>query len=326
MKLDIVIPHYTEPWEIVEPLFDSIKLQRAMDFKDIHVIVVNDGDKLVFDKAIFDKYPYTIDYYIMPHGGVSAARNYGMDKGDGDYVMFCDCDDSFSNIYGLHMLLDQMQYGFDAITSVFLVEYQEDDGSLTISYKDKDVTFVHGKAYKRQHLIDKDIRWNPNLTIHEDGYFNCLALMCAEKKKQIDTPFYTWKFRADSVASKTDDAFVLKTYKNVIDVRMALVKEAKKRGYQQNARGFIAKTVLDSYYDMNKTVALKPENKEIVNKAEREFKRFYMKHRKEYNSCTVDEIAQVMVLARTEAYSKGLRIEQKTLREWLNHIVYEVKE
>ena len=38
-----------------------------------------------------------------------------------------------------------------------------------------DSTFVHGKVHRRQYLIDKEIRWNDALTIHEDSYFNILC-------------------------------------------------------------------------------------------------------------------------------------------------------
>lgn len=319
------MPHYKEPWELVEPFFDSLKAQRAIDFDDVRVIMVNDGEDVVFDTHSW-LFPFPTEYYVKPHGGVSAARNYALDKSVADYVMFCDCDDSFANIYGLRFLFDQMEKGYDAISSIFLVEYPDEGGKLRITYKDNDVTFVHGKAYRRQYLIDKNLRWKPELTIHEDGFFNCLAMMFAETKTKIDTPFYTWKYRSDSVASKDDETFVLRTYRNVMDARIALVREAKKRGRYEDARGFIAKTVLDSYYDFNKTVALKPANKALVDNAEREFKRFYMKYRKEYNACTVDQIAQVAALARATAFMDGFKIEQRTLREWLNHIVYEVKD
>lgn len=323
MKIDILMPHYKESWELVKPFFDSLAMQRAVDLNDVRVIMVNDGDDVVFDTHSW-LYPFPTEYYVKPHGGVSAARNYALDKSQADYVMFCDCDDSFANIYGLRFLFDKMESGYDAITSIFLVEYM-DSGKLSVTYKDKDVTFVHGKAYRRQYLIDQNIRWKPELTIHEDGYFNCLAIMLTENKTKIDTPFYTWKYRADSVASKEDDAFVLRTYKNVMDARIALTKEAKRRGRHEDARGFVAKTVLDSYYDMNKTVALMPENKKLVENAEREFKRFYMKYRAEYHACTVDQIAQVAAVARMDAYNKGFKLEQRTLHDWLNHIVHEVK-
>jgi len=38
-----------------------------------------------------------------------------------------------------------------------------------------DSTFVHGKVHSRHYLLDKNIKWNNNLTIHEDSYFNILC-------------------------------------------------------------------------------------------------------------------------------------------------------
>lgn len=326
MKLDILMPHYDEPWELVEPFFASMRLQLGVDFSDYRVIMVNDGDKVVFDTSLFTSYPFAVEYYVMPHGGVSAARNYAFDHSDADYVMYCDCDDGFVNLYGLHLLQENMEKGYDAITSVFIEEHRMDDGTYRILRKERDATFVHGKVYKRQYLIDKELRFNPKLTIHEDGYFNCLALMCTENKKHIDMPFYIWKWRANSVAAKGDETFVLRTYGHVMKTRAALVKEAKRRGFVENAKDFVAKTVLDSYYDFNKPTYLKPQNKWLVDIAEKEFRKFYMKYRADYNSCSIDKIAEVMYISRSSAYINGLRVEQRTLNEWLNHIVYEVTE
>lgn len=43
MKLQILIPQYKEPDEIVKPLLDSIALQQCVDFGEIGVIICNDG-------------------------------------------------------------------------------------------------------------------------------------------------------------------------------------------------------------------------------------------------------------------------------------------
>lgn len=43
MTLDILIPQYKETDEIIKPMLDSIALQQNVDFKDIGVIIVNDG-------------------------------------------------------------------------------------------------------------------------------------------------------------------------------------------------------------------------------------------------------------------------------------------
>ena len=41
MRLDIVVPHYKEPWEVCHYLFDSLALQRGICFENIKVILVN---------------------------------------------------------------------------------------------------------------------------------------------------------------------------------------------------------------------------------------------------------------------------------------------
>ena len=46
MKLQILIPQYNESDEVVKPLLDSIALQQNIDFKEIGVIIVNDGSNI----------------------------------------------------------------------------------------------------------------------------------------------------------------------------------------------------------------------------------------------------------------------------------------
>ena len=43
MLLDIIVPHYKEPWEVGRPLFEMLALQRGVSFSDFRVILVNDG-------------------------------------------------------------------------------------------------------------------------------------------------------------------------------------------------------------------------------------------------------------------------------------------
>ena len=125
MKLDIIIPHYREPWSTCKYLFDSIALQRGIHFDDIRVIVVNDGDNILFgsmENAMLklSTYPFTVDYIVKEHGGVSAARNCGLDGSNADYVMFCDIDDGFLSNCGLHLVFNAMKErgGADAMKHV----------------------------------------------------------------------------------------------------------------------------------------------------------------------------------------------------------------
>ena len=73
--LDIIVPHYKEPWSVCKYLFDTIACQRGILFDNLKVIVVNDGEDGALDIEHFHSYPFLVINYIKEHAGVSAARN-----------------------------------------------------------------------------------------------------------------------------------------------------------------------------------------------------------------------------------------------------------
>ena len=178
MKLQILIPQYKETEEIIKPLLDSIEIQQNVDLKnDVGVIIVNDGTDVHLSNEFLNKYTYKIEYYLNEHKGVSATRNACLDYAIADYVMFCDADDMFYNACGLYIVFREITMGgFDSLISAF-VEETRDPATREPVYinRDMDSTFVHGKIHNREFLLKNNIRWNDNLTIHEDSYFNCLC-------------------------------------------------------------------------------------------------------------------------------------------------------
>lgn len=321
MKLDILVPHYKEPWETCKFLFDSIAVQRGIDFKDISVIMAQDGTEGQIEIPVAD-YPFGISRVVMNHGGVSAARNFALDCSDADYVMFCDADDGFLNNYGLHLVFSAMQEGYDIIGSCFVEEQRDEEGNYKIIRHDKDVTFVHGKAYRREFLFENNIRFDKRLTIHEDGYFNCLAHTIAENTKTIETPFYLWKWNDDSTVrrDKEPTKFVLRTYDKLMDCRIALAEELQKRGYINEFQDTVIKTFLDSYYDFNKPTYLNNENKKLRVAGEKAFKRFFDKFYRDWCEAAIPRKGEIAFIARANAYNHGMLMEQITIKDWLKHI------
>lgn len=327
MTLDIVVPHYKEPWEVVHYLFDTLATQRGFDFNDLRVLVVNDGDCLL-DEKHFDGYPYRIEYLVKEHGGISAARNYGLDHSDADYIMFCDCDDGFLNNYGLHLIKASMEEGFDFCCSNFVEETKDDSGKQVIVRHDKDMTFMHGKVYRRQFLVDNDLRFDPAMTIHEDGYFNMLVFVVVKnkgKQKYIDTPFYLWRWNDNSTVRSVKEDFVLKTYANVIQTRIGLCEQLKARGYIDEFRTSVCMTVMNCYYDHQKPSYHQAKNAKYLRKSEHEVKKFFDMYGAVFNDLTNGEIAEVANNARANAYKNGLLLEEQTLKEFIRHIQTEVK-
>ena len=328
MKLDIIVPHYKEPWEVCSYLFNSIAMQRGIPFEDVRVIVVNDGDACVLPEEVFDGYPYSVEYHVKEHGGVSAARNYGLDRSDADYVMFCDSDDGFLNNYGLHLLFSAMQEGFDFLMSNFVEETRDQAGRPIIVNHDKDLTFMHGKCYRRQFLEDQNIRFHPGLTIHEDGYFNNLAFLVAKnegKTRYISTPFYLWCWNENSVVRTDREDFTLKTYDHVMSARIATCSELARRGYLEEYEANVLITVLNSFYDFQKPAWMEPKNRKRYAQGEREFKRFFDQFKKVFYNATNGKLAEYAAAARETAVKNGMLMETTDIRSWIRHIEHEVK-
>ena len=324
-KLTIVVTHYKEPWETCKFLFDSIEIQHGVDFNDFRVLVVNDGDEKPLDEAHFANYKYEIEQVIRPHLGLSETRNYGIDYGDSDYLMFCDCDDGFLSNYGLHLVLGAIEEGFDFLYSSFIEEQPLPSGGWKIFRRDKDVVFVHGKVYRREFLRENNIRFNPQLYLNEDSLFNKIAYHSADKVKNIETPFYLWSWNGASTVRKDREDFVLKTYDQVMLMRRLACVELKERGFIDEYFETVVRTVMDVYYDFQKPEFVKKDNAKLAKKAEKEFRRFWNEFADSFWECDSDRISRVMQASRLLAYNNGMRMERIDLKSWLNHIRKEVR-
>ena len=318
MKLQILVPHYKESAEVLKPLLDSIAIQQQVDFNEVGVIIAHDGEDA--EPLFFhDRYPFVIEHIHCPHQGVSATRNAALDASDADYVMFCDADDMFCHACGLFIIFQEMKVGFDTLTSCFIEQTKMPNGEFTFVNHDMDSTFVHGKVHRRQYLIDQNIRFNPNLTIHEDSYFNILAQNLTQNAKYCPTPFYLWKWRDESVC-RHDKDYILKTYNNMLDSNDALVDQFIERGHEDKAMFYIGFMLFDAYYTMNKKEWIDKTNKSYRDAVEQRFSRYYAKHKDRWNKLSEQEKMIISNGVRMRSVNEGMPMESITITEWLKHI------
>lgn len=89
MLYSIIIPVYNRPGEVKE-LLDSLLAQTVKPFE---LLIIEDGSKERCDHLL-DCYRsfFTIHYYYKPNSGRSDTRNYGMERANGDYLLFFDSD------------------------------------------------------------------------------------------------------------------------------------------------------------------------------------------------------------------------------------------
>lgn len=322
MKLQILVPQYNETDEIIKPLLDSLAIQQSVDFADFGVVIVNDGTDVRLSDDFLNSYPFKIDYYLAEHRGVSATRNACLDNATADYVMFCDADDMFFNACGLYLLFKEIDNGgFDSLTSVFVEETRHPQTGETLYINhDMDSTFVHGKVHRRMYLIEQSIRWNDNLTIHEDSYFNILCQNLSKNVKCCPNPFYLWKWRDDSVC-RHDPKYILKTYNNMLDSNEALIDEFLRRKKYQQAMYYVVFMVFDAYYTMNKPEWINQENKQYRDLTKKRFKSYYLKYNKYWDGVPQADKMQISNVVRSRSVNEGMGMEQITIDDWLAKIL-----
>lgn len=320
-KLQILVPQYKETDDIIKPLLDSIEVQQNVNMDDIGVIIINDGTDIHLSQELFDRYSFDIEYYLNEHKGVSATRNACLDRATAEYIMFCDADDMFYNACGLYIIFREIENGgFDSLVSTFIEESRDPQTKDPVYLnRQMDSTFVHGKVHRRKFLLKNNIRWNDELTIHEDSYFNCLCQRLAKNLKYSETSFYLWRWRDASVC-RHDPKYILKTYNNMLDSNTALVKQFLKRNLKEDAQFYATSMIYDAYFTMNKDEWLNQENKEYRNATEKRFKEYWLEFKYLHDSIEIEKKNQIIMSIKNRMYLEGMFLESITFDTWIKQI------
>ena len=232
-KISVIFPVYNVEFYVKEAL-DSLLNQTMID--DLEVIMVDDGST--------DRSKYIIDEYADKHenfyayhkenGGLSSARNYGMQYAKGEYIHFFDSDDllAFNAYEKLYEYAKKDKY--DMIVGNFLKFNSQKtwpQGMSEFIFKDikEDVentnllntpnltwdTFVWNKIFRREFLEDINITFVEKLT-YEDKLFSIEVYDKAEKIAIVNDYIYFW--RARDVGTSITQDYSLKRPNDLIKI------------------------------------------------------------------------------------------------------------
>lgn len=188
-KISIIIPAYNAEKTILTTI-DSVLKQIYVNYE---IIVIDDGSKdhtaeIVKKIALAQT---KVLYYYKTNGGVSSARNKGIEVATGKYVCFLDADDYFEENY-----LEKMYHEIVRTNSdVCYCGYNIDDGKSLVpkktQFKKKAVLLgqilgkvnIHttGWMIRRKFLIENQINFIDGVSWGEDFLFYNEVLACAKK-------------------------------------------------------------------------------------------------------------------------------------------------
>ena len=87
-------------FSIIIPLFNkenfienTLKSVLNQSFSDFEVLIVNDGSTDKSEEKVLEFKDNRIQYFYKENSGVSAARNFGIEKAQSNYITFIDADD-----------------------------------------------------------------------------------------------------------------------------------------------------------------------------------------------------------------------------------------
>jgi len=126
--VSIVIPIYNVETYLKQCLETIVN----QTYPNLEIILVNDGSPDNSEEICkeFFKRDQRIRYVRQVNGGLSAARNTGIDLATGDYITFVDPDDWVTEDYVYNL--------FNESTSKFLIKVTENDYSETL-YEGRDI-------------------------------------------------------------------------------------------------------------------------------------------------------------------------------------------
>ena len=203
MKLSVVIPVY----RVEHTLNRCVESVLAQDVKGMEVILVDDGSpdncpKMCDDWARKDSRILLIH---KENGGLSDARNAGLDIAQGELITFVDSDD----------WIEKGTYGplIDIMDDCDLLEYSianrlqlkersyEDVGEYWLKEQTYTHTYAWNKIYRRS-LFD-GVRF-PKGRIFEDVYTLPLLVRKAKKVKTTQRGYYHYEWNPKGITATAD--------------------------------------------------------------------------------------------------------------------------
>jgi len=230
--VSFILTYYNLPVDTLCQCIDSI-LQLTLRPFEREIIVIDDGSGFSPMNDLM-KYGDDIIYVRKKNGGLSTARNQGIEMATGKYIQFVDADDQLI-MAPYEQCLDAIRLGQDVEMVLFDFTDKQTVENIVL---DDEVIPVSGTEFMRHHNIHGsacgylfsrnmlgDLRFTPGI-YHEDEEFTPLLMLRAEKVYPTKLKAYYYYQRPDSITNNQDQAHVKKRMDDFLGIICRLHEKA----------------------------------------------------------------------------------------------------
>lgn len=273
--LSIIVPIYN-----VEQYLDRcIQSILNQTYQNLEIILVDDG-ATDCSGAIADSYAAKdkrIKVFHKENGGLSDARNYGLEHVTGDYILFIDSDDFIVNIMCERLITVASSNNADIVSCNYYIYRGDDDISIhTMSVQDDKRTFT-GMDMLRYYLLktepfDLNVVWNkifkldlfngvepvrfPKGRVQEDNFTIFRLFLNANSIVTVNEPLYYYVQRAGSIMANFTRRFMIDTIESYMYMSDYLMNHCS------SVKNELQLYLLNSYVELSRRVCANKCKKE----------------------------------------------------------------
>lgn len=247
----VIIPVY----KVEKYLRKAVQSALAQDYRPLEIILVDDGSP--------DRCPEICDELAKEHeeilvihksnGGLSSARNAGIDISKGDYILFLDSDDALCSGAVSNMMQVALQESADIVIPDRYIKVEEKTGIESLAYHFTKAYYLknplefilkvligkgrawraHSLLYKSQLIKFHNIRF-PEGIVSEDFFFNIEYLPTCSRLAFYPHPTIRYLRRSGSLSTSFKPGYIHTIYR--IDSRITEFLAASNIVTEENIR------------------------------------------------------------------------------------------
>lgn len=248
--ISVIIPVYKQNNNYLKECLESVLNQT---YKNIELICIDNG--LTKDNIQLLSNYKNITILKNNDSNVSSARNLGISKCNGDWIVFLDSDDYLESNYCDVMLNNAKKSACDLVVSSLRRVYPNKIEFISCAKENEvisdklflkkilnvqnNVGFVWGKLWKADVIKKNNILFNENLIVAEDAEFCIKSIKSYNKVCIIKDYLYNYRVNVNSVTKKYDNLYCNNYLNAMIEIKKTLGNNFLLKDNQQDFYNFV---------------------------------------------------------------------------------------